>query len=249
MTLARLLADPWTIGAGGFVGALATIGLGLSGPAGIAVAVGGYAVGTVVKGLTAREKPGPGDRPRPELPPPGTEARALYERAREAADELGEIAQGQPPGPVQLQAADVHTRAVDTLEEISRLAGQTVVLARALGRVDVEQVRRDQAHLEHARSAEGSTAASDAALEAVRSQLAVHARLEGAWRETHARLRAAALGLESLVASLAEVVAMASVSGDGPTGTRIRGLADTLDGLRQGLVEAEQASRRALSAG
>lgn len=249
MRLTRLLADPWTIGAGGFVGALATIGLGLSGPAGIAVAVGGYAVGTVVKGLTGRDRPPPGSRPRPELPPPGTEARALYERARAAADELGEIADGQPAGPVQLQAADVHARAVETLDEISRLAGQTVVLARALGRVDVEQVRRDQAHLERARSAEGRDPSSDAALEAVQSQLAVAARLDGAWRETHSRLRAAALGLESLVASLAEVVAMASVSGEGATGTRIRGLADTLDGLRQGLIEAEQASRRALSAG
>ncbi len=248
MRLARLLADPWTIGAGGFVGALATAGLGFPVAIGVAAAVGGYAVGTVVKAMTSRDD-ATTSRPRPELPPQGTEARALYERAREAADELGEIAQGQPAGPVQVQAADVHARAVDTLEEISRLAGQTVVLARALGRVDVEQVRRDQAHLERARAAESADPASDAALEAVRSQLAVAARLEGAWRETHARLRAAALGLESLVASLAEVVAMASVSGEGPTGTRIRGLADTLDGLRQGLVEAEQASRRALSAG
>lgn len=249
MRLARLLADPWTIGAGGFVGALATAGLGFPAAVGVAAAVGGYAVGTVVKAMTARDDGEDASRPRPELPPPGTEARALYERAREAADELGEIAQGQPAGPVQVQAADVHARAVDTLVEISRLAGQTVVLARALGRVDVEQVRRDQAHLEAARAAEGADPASDAALEAVRSQLAVAARLEGAWRETHARLRAAALGLESLVASLAEVVALASVSGEGPTGTRIRGLADTLDGLRQGLVEAEQASRRALSTG
>lgn len=247
MRLARLLADPWTIGAGGFVGALATAGLGFPVAIGVAAAVGGYAVGTVVKAMTSRDDET--SRPRPELPPPGTEARALYERAHEAVDELGEIASGQSAGPVQLQAADVHGRAVDTLEEISRLAGQTVVLARALGRVDIEQVRRDQVHLERARAADGGDAASDAALEAVQSQLAVHARLEGAWRETHSRLRAAALGLESLVASLAEVVAMASVSGDGPTGTRIRGLADTLDGLRQGLIEAEQASRRALSAG
>ena len=248
MRLARLLADPWTIGAGGFIGALATAGLGLPVAVGAAAALGGYAVGTAVKALTSRTDEG-ASRPRPNLPPPGTEARALYERAHEAVDELGEIAAGQPAGPVQLQAADVHGRAVDTLEEISRLAGQTVVLARALGRVDVEQVRRDQAHLERVRSAEGRTAASDAALEAVQSQLAVAGRLEAAWRETHSRLRAAALGLESLVASLAEVVAMASVAGDGPTGSRIRGLADTLDGLRQGLAEAEQASRRALSAG
>lgn len=245
MRLARLLADPWTIGAGGFIGALATAGLGLPVVVGAAAAIGGYAVGTAVKAMTARDEAGTPDRPRVELPPRGTDARELYERARAAADELGEIARSQPAGPVQVQAEDVHNRAVDTLEEIARLAGQTVVLSRALGRVDVEQARRDRAHLQQ----EGRTPSSDAALQAVESQLAVFGRLEGAWRETHARLRAAALGLESLVASLAEVVALASTSGEGPTGSRIRGLADSLDGLRQGLVEAEQASRRALSAG
>ena len=245
MRLARLLADPWTIGAGGFIGALATAGLGLPVAVGAAAALGGYAVGTAVKALTARDVDRTPDRPRVELPPRGTDARELYERARAATDELGEIARSQPAGPVQVQAADVHGRAVDTLEEIARLAGQTVVLARALGRVDVEQARRDRAHLQQ----EGPSPTTDAALEAVESQLAVFDRLDSAWRETHARLRAAALGLESLVASLAEVVALASTSGEGPTGSRIRGLADSLDGLRQGLVEAEQASRRALSAG
>lgn len=249
MRLAPLLADPWTIGAGGFIGALATAGLGLPVAVGAAAALGGYAVGTAVKALTSRDGEAARERPRVELPPRGTDARELYERARAAADELSEIAGSQPRGPVQEQAADVHARAVETLEEVARLAGQTVVLARALDRVDVEQCRRDQAQLQRQRSAEGATPSTDAALEAVRSQLAVHGRLEDAWRETHARLRAAALGLESLVASLAEIVALASTSGEGPTGTRIRGLADTLDGLRQGLVEAEQASRRALSAG
>lgn len=246
MRPAKLLADPWTIGAGGFIGALATIGLGLSGPVGVAVALGGYAVGTGVKALTARAGREEAS-PRTELPPAGSDARNLYERARAAADELGEIAVGQPAGPVQLQAADVHRRAVETLAEIAHLAGQTVVLGRALARVDVDQVRRDQAQLERVLSAEGASAASDAAREAVDSQLAVAARLESAWRETHSRLRAAALGLESLVASLAEVVAMATVSGEGETGSRIRALADVLTGLREGLVEAEQTSRRALS--
>ena len=243
MRLARLLADPWTIGAGGFIGALAVLGTGYPAAIGAAAALGAYAVGTAVKALTSRDDTP--DRPQVELPPRGTDARELYERARAATDELGEIARSQPAGPVQVQAADVHGRAVDTLEEIARLAGQTVVLARALGRVDVEQARQDRAHLQQERP----SPTTDAALEAVQSQLAVFDRLDSAWRETHARLRAAALGLESLVASLAEVVALASTSGEGPTGSRIRGLADSLDGLRQGLVEAEQASRRALSAG
>ena len=212
MRLARLLADPWTIGAGGFIGALATVGLGLPVRRSRRAALGGYAVGTAVKALTSRD-----DDPRPPARSScrrrGTDARELYERAREAAVELGEIARSQPAGPVQVQAADVHSRAVDTLEEIARLAGQTVVLARALGRASTSS--RRAATVPHLQQ-ESRTPASEAALEAVESQLAVFGRLEGAWRETHARLRAAALGLESLVASLAEVVALAQHLRRGP---------------------------------
>jgi hypothetical protein len=249
LRLARLLADPWTLGAGGFIGALAVAGLGLPAAVGIAAGVGGYAVGTAVKAQTGQgegnDEPPP---PTVELPPPGTEARVLYERARSAAADLGEIAASQEQGPLREQAVAVHEQARDTLSEIARIAAQTVVLDRAVSRIDVAQAQRDLLRLEQIREQEGSTATSAASLDAVRSQLAVAARLDAAWRQTHHRLLSTALGLESLVASMAEVVALSSGAGDGDAGQRISQLADGLTGLRQGLAEAEETSRQALSA-
>jgi hypothetical protein len=54
------------------------------------------------------------------------------------------------------------------------------------------------------------------------------------------------LGLEGLVARTAEVVAMSAAGGMDPTQDRLAALADDLDGLRAGLAEAEEVSRRVL---
>jgi hypothetical protein len=247
MSLGRLLADPWTIGAGTFLGALAGIGgLVSSAPLAVGIGVAGYAVGTAVKALTSRDADaGPEPAPGLVLPPHGTEARALYERARAAVGDLGEIAATPPAGPLREQAATVHGSARDALDGIGRIAAQTVVLRQALTRVDVAQAQRDTARLQQAHAQDGS---HDESLAAVRSQLEVAARLDRAARSAESRLLSSALGLEALVASMAEVVAMASSTGDGDAGPRIRGLAEDLAGLRQGLAEAEETSRRALSA-
>lgn len=245
MRLARLLADPWTVGAGGFIGALAVAGLGLPLAVGAAAAVGGYAVGTAVKALTSRPpEQEPAALPGVVLPPPGTSARALYDRARAAVADLGEIAGAQQHGPLRQQAASVHAQARDALEDIGRIASQTVVLREALSRVDVAQAEREAALLEQAQAREGG---HEESLAAVRSQLAVAARLAAAARAADNRLLSSALGLESLVASMAEVAAMASTTGEGDAAPRLRGLAEDLTGLRQGLAEAEETSRRALA--
>ena len=242
---ARLLADPWTVGAGVFIGALATVGTALPVAIGVAAGVGAYAVGTAVKALTSRDGGDSRDEPSVELPPARTEARALYERARSAVGDLDDIAGSQRPGPVRDQAVDVARQAREALSDTARIAAQTVVLGRALARVDVSQARRD---LERLEQSAGGSASHESSLAAVRSQLAVAGRLEAASHEAHSRLLATALGLESLVASLAEVVAMASGSGDGDAGRRIHSLADAVTGLRLGLAEAEETSRQALSA-
>jgi len=240
---ARLLADPWTVGAGLFVGALATAGLGLPVALGVAAAAGSYAVGTLVKAVSGRPDAGPPPPAQVVLPPPGTDARILYERARSAVGDLADIAAAQDPGPLREQAATVADQARDTVDGIARIAGQTVVLRQALARVDVAQAQRD---LQRLQQTTGS--GREESLAAVRSQLAVAERLEAVWREAHDRLLSSALGLESLVASLAEVVAMSSGTGGVDAGGRIRSLSDSLAGLRAGVAEAEEASRRALSA-
>jgi len=245
MRLARLLADPWTAGAGVFVGALATAGLQLPLAVGLGAAAASYAVGTAVKALTHDRGSTPVERPRAvELPPRGSSARVLYDRAVTAVDELGELARAQPPGPLRARAQEVAASARSALEGVAGIAAQTVVLERALERVDVRQATQDLRRLE---STAPSGPAHASSLAAVRSQLAVASRLDGARREAHDRLLSAVLGLESLVASTAEVLAVAATTADGDAGARIAALSEGLTALRQGLAEAEATSRQALS--
>ncbi len=63
------------------------------------------------------------------------------------------------------------------------------------------------------------------------------------------RLESSALGLERLVAQLAEVLALSESATSPVEGAKqLEALADELEGLRSGLAETEQLSRRALSA-
>ncbi len=245
MRLARLLADPWTFGAGTFLGALAGVGVGIGAPAAVGIGVVGYAVGTAVKALTSRDDTGSEPPPGLVLPPRGSSARVLYDRAKAAVADLGEIAGTPTSAPLRAQAGSVHEQAREALDGIARIAAQTVVLRQALERVDVAQAQRDAQALERAQAHEGG--GHEESLAAVRSQLEVAARLDRAARAADNRLLSSVLGLEALVASMAEVVAMGAGSGDDGAGTRIRGLSEDLTGLRVGLAEAEETSRRALS--
>jgi hypothetical protein len=62
-----------------------------------------------------------------------------------------------------------------------------------------------------------------------------------------ARLESGTLGLESLVARVVELSAMAAAGPTGETGA-VDELSDQLEGIRQGLAETEEVSRQALSA-
>jgi hypothetical protein len=75
----------------------------------------------------------------------------------------------------------------------------------------------------------------------------VHDRLAQAGRALLARLESGAIGVEALVARLAEVLALTETRGEERLET-IDELADQLEGLRTGLAETEEASRKALSA-
>jgi hypothetical protein len=81
----------------------------------------------------------------------------------------------------------------------------------------------------------------------VRSQREVLERLAAARGGVLARLESGTLGLESLVAQLVELEAMAAAGPAGDLGA-VDQLGDELEGIRQGLAETEEVSRRALSA-
>jgi len=64
-----------------------------------------------------------------------------------------------------------------------------------------------------------------------------------------ARMESGALGLERLVAQLAEILALSETATSPVEGAaQLEALADELEGLRSGLAETEQLSRRTLGA-
>jgi len=96
--------------------------------------------------------------------------------------------------------------------------------------------------------AAGDVAAEiDRSLASVRAQQEVLGRLAAARDSVLARLESGTLGLESLVARVVELSAMAASGPAGDLGS-VQGLTDELEGIRQGLAETEEVFRRALSA-
>jgi hypothetical protein len=82
----------------------------------------------------------------------------------------------------------------------------------------------------------------------VRDRIEVRDRLRGARDTLLARMQSVTLGLEGLVARLAEVLAMAATTGGTDDAARdLAGIAAELDGLRSGLAESEAVSRRVLA--
>jgi hypothetical protein len=84
----------------------------------------------------------------------------------------------------------------------------------------------------------------------VADQLDVARRLAEVRETLLARMHSAVLGLEGLVARMAELLALhATTAGGSLTATRLAELTSDLEGMRAGLAEAEQVSRTALGDG
>lgn len=183
----------------------------------------------------------------------GSPEEAWLRRAELAARSLRDVAAGAPQGPVAERLADVVTEASATLADMRRLAGQTSAVTTAMWRVDVPRLEREQAQLVQSR--ESAVAPDvrqevDSSLVSVRGQLDVHQRLYDSATALLARMQSGVLGLESLVARIAELVAQADASpGDIDGLQQIDELAADLEGLRLGLAETEELNRRVLGEG
>lgn len=181
---------------------------------------------------------------------PGSPEQAWLRRAQLAARSLREVAAGARTGPISDRLASVVAEATSTLGDMRRIAGQTSAVTSAMWRVDVSRLQREQAQLVQTRETAfdpGIKAEIDRSLVSVRGQLDVHKRLYDAAAALLARMQSGALGLESLVARIAELVALADASPGGVDGVaQIDELAADLEGLRLGLAETEELSRRVL---
>ncbi|WIY04275.1 hypothetical protein QRX60_10670 [Amycolatopsis mongoliensis] len=167
-------------------------------------------------------------------------------RAESAADGFASLSESLDAGPLADRVADMEPVVQETLATLERLAGRASATGKALSRVDLDAVRRERHRLEQSMGSAREEVRGDLeqALTAVQAQEDVHARLSGARDKLLAQLQSGALGLDSLVARVAELTAATTdVAVD--TGA-VRELSDQLEGIRQGVLETEQATRKSL---
>ncbi len=245
----REAADPWGLLVAGVVGGVAGVLPGAGLLVGAAVAAAVYGV-KVASGVLIGGGGGPVDAPastRLLRPPDGTAAAFWLGRAERAVLALDEMARGAQISATDVATAHAAAEADVVLDTMRRLGSQAVTVAEALNRADGADLEAEVARL---RSAADDTPADSPArrsAEAVADRLAVRNRLRATQQQLSDRLQSSALGLEGLVARVAEVRATAAAVGQvDPSAADLASLTSEVEGLRQGLNDAEQATRQAL---
>ncbi|WP_103355117.1 hypothetical protein [Amycolatopsis sp. CA-128772] len=244
MKFARELAEPWgLLLAATSAGVAWAVQLPVVASAGVGVAV--LAVWAGVAAATREKEPPPREARVLDVAPGTAEADWLH-RAEGAAEGFGSLSSSLSPGPLADRVADMEPVVQETLSTLRRLAGRASATGQALARVDADAVARERRRLQRElRTARAEVRGDlEQALTAVQAQADVHTRLSGARDKLLAQLQSGALGLDSLVARVAELTATTTdVAVD--TGA-VRELSDQLEGIRQGVLETEQATRKSL---
>lgn len=248
MAVKEELTEPWGLLLGATAAGTAwAVGL----PVAAAGAVGAvvWATKAVTAALEGRRRPARLGRQRT-LPVDARSAESVWlQRSDRAAAGFAELAGSMSTGPLAERVAMMQPEVADTARALHRLAGQATAAGRALARIDDAALAADAHRLQAARTtASGDIAVQlDRSLASVRAQQEIHHRLVAARDGVLARLESGTLGLESLVARVIELSAMAASGPAGELGA-VDQLGDELEGIRQGLAETEEVSRQALSA-
>lgn len=242
------LRDPWGPLVAGVMGGLAwAVGTPVLAAAGVAVVV--YGVKTA---LGAAMAPAP-DLTRssvPLRPHPGSEAALWLRRGESAVRALDDMAKAHGSTPADLATARAAEEADEVLASMRRLAGHVVTVGQALARSDAPGLDAEAQRLQAlAQQLPGDDSAQSSAA-AVADRVAVRDRLRRAEDELEGRLQSSALGLEGLVARVAEVRASSATLGDvdGSRGS-LAALTSEVEGLRQALADVDEVARRALGEG
>src|SRR5262249_29211375 len=141
--------------------------------------------------------------------------------------------------------------AAAALADLRAFAGQVTLLEQTTAGIPVDRLREQYGAI--SRGLNGLPAGQlreerERARAALGDQIDVARRLTRARETLLARMESAVLGLEGLVARLAELLAMhATTAGGSLTATRVAEITTDLEGMRAGLAEAERLSRSALS--
>jgi hypothetical protein len=248
------LRDPWTYVVSGLAGGFAWAALGgltaAAPPLGVAVGAAVFAT-KVLTGAFTRSGQGRAARRRERRLPVLTRSpeAGWLDRARTAQETFDEIASSAHEGPIAERVRQFGDQTQESLLALERLAGQASAIRSAMSRLDTKQLGWERDRLSHSEAGEDPRVLAERAraLAAVESQLDAYGRLSSTLTMLLARLESGTLGIEGLVARLAEVVAMAETSVTAADGlTQVDELAHELEGLREGLAEAESVSARAM---
>jgi hypothetical protein len=248
--LRRELADPWGILLAGVVGGVAGVlpGAGLLIGAGVAAAVYGVKVGAgALLGGPDRSAPG---LAAPARPADGTPAAFWLARAERAVRQLDDMARGTVVSPTDVATGHAAEEADGVLDAMRRLGAQVVNVDQALARVVGADLEGEVARLRAVADRSPDDVSAQQSADAVADRLAVRDRLRKAQAALDGRLQSSALGLESLVARVAEVRAASAAAGEvDPSTDDLAALTAEVEGLRVGLADVEQVARRALGPG
>jgi hypothetical protein len=254
MSLRDEVRDPWSYVLGGVAGGLAwaLIPVGIVAAPVVGVGVGAAVVAAkVLTGAFSHPENKPKRYRERRLPVAEHSNEAEWlDRAERAQRAFRDIAASAPDGPVAERVRAFGAQTDDALASLDRLAGQASAIRLALGRIDPARLAEERDRLAAALRADTDPAVRaerERSLASVEAQGQGYTRLYAALSTLLARLESGALGLEGLVARLAEVVALAETSGTASGSlSQVDDLATELDGLRAGLVEAEGVSTRAV---
>ena len=252
MTLRHELRDPWVYILAGLAGGVAwAVGIPVVAAAGVGAAVGAVRAGF---GAALGRPPSPARAGRPATLPVTDRSpeQQWLQRGEAAVGSFRDLARSLPLGLVSSHSESIASQADATLAGMRRLAGQASVTTTVGERLHIPSLRSEQERLQfQVKNVTDPDIAGELthSLESVSEQLDIAQRVEQSRVTLLARLESSALGLERLVAQLAEILALSESATSPVEGAQqLEALADDLEGLRAGLAETEQLSRRALSA-
>ena len=182
-------------------------------------------------------------------PARGTPEAMLIARAEAAVVSIRRLRASAGSGAVAYRCTVIAGQADGAVAILRRLAYQAGVVSRLEARTDLAELRRTDASLRHQLGVLDEGPAhqqTEYALRSLTAVLAAAERLETTRRELFGRIEAATLGLEGLVARVAEVVALSDF-GSSVAGSGVDELAAEVDTLRAALIETEDIGRHALA--
>jgi hypothetical protein len=185
-------------------------------------------------------------------PPRGSSADRWLRRAGVAVASLRRQTDSEPDQGLRAQVSDVDDRAVAIFADLERFAGQVTLIDDAAKRINAVGLYRERDALRRTLGSGpvGTRQERERSLRSVDEQLAAYQRLTETRDGLLAKMQSTVLGLDGLVARLAELSTMHTASDVArDTASRVRLLTEDLDGLRSGLAGAEALSRQVLAGG